>query len=151
MKEYELRVDEVSGRGTGPSTMVRVPGGPAGKVKEAPLVVGLPPENQEVVVELRDPESLASFRARALFASKPEEHPDWDKVWFVRTPEGRQPHPWAVKIIERFEEEEREVKSLPTRRLSIGERKGRMLIDMLKEREEKMKKGGPPGPPSKPS
>jgi len=152
MKEYEVHIDEISSAAFGPPS-ARGSAGAPGKAKDAAVVVGLPPENKEVVVELRDPETLTSFKARAMFSTKPEEHPDWDKVWFVRTPEGRLGDAWAVKVIEQLEleEEERDVTALPTRRLSLGERKGRMLIDMLKEREEQLKKKGRPGPPGKPS
>ncbi len=94
--------------------------------------------NQEIELEIRDPATMETFKVRAVVSPKPEEMPGADTLWLTHT-KGRIPQPWAIKIIERIEEEEREVKTLPTRRLSIGERKGRMLIDMLKEREEKMK------------
>ena len=93
---------------------------------------------EEVLVELRDPATLESFRARVVVASKPEDLPGADTLWLIRT-SGRFSEPWAVKIIERIEEEEPEVKALPRRRLSLAERKGSILSDLLKQREEKMK------------
>lgn len=94
---------------------------------------------EEIQVELRDPATMDNFQARVVVSQKPEELSGADTLWLVHT-KGRLPQPWAIKIVERIEEEEREVTALPKRRLSIGERKGRMLIDLLKEREEKMKK-----------
>lgn len=93
---------------------------------------------EEVLVELRDPATLESFRARVVIASKPEDLPRADTLWLIRT-SGRFSEPWAVKIIKRIEEEEPEVKALPRRRLSLAERKGSILSELLKQREEKMK------------
>ena len=101
---------------------------------------------EEVLVELRDPATIENFRARVVVASKPEDLPGADTLWLIRT-SGRFSEPWAVKIIERIEEEEPEVVALPKRRLSLAERKGRILFDLLKEREEKMKAEKEKGPP----
>jgi hypothetical protein len=60
-------------------------------------------------------------------------------LWLIRTSGRFIEAPWAVKIIERLEEEEEEVKALPRRRLSLAERKGTILSDLLKQREDKMK------------
>ncbi len=101
--------------------------------------------NQEIELLLQDPESMVPFKARVIISPKPEELPGAEKLW-LRTTKGRFPEPWAVKIVERIEEEESEVRVLPKRRLSLAERKGHMLMDLLKERDEKMKqkeeKGG---------
>ena len=93
---------------------------------------------EEVFVELRDPATLENFKARVIIATKPEDLPEADTLWLIRT-SGRFSEPWAIKIIERVEEEEHEVKALPKRRLSLAERKGSILSELLKMREEKMK------------
>ena len=140
MAEYELWVDtekmkalKSSGTGIMSKTAVQAPTveelGEKAKAKE------------EFQVELKDPAKMESFKAKAVVSQKPEEMPGADTLWLVNT-QGRLPQPWAIKIVERIEEEEREVIVLSKRHLSIGERKGRMLMDMLKEREEKMKKKG---------
>lgn len=131
MAEYELLIDPVASRGARGGT---VPPG-----ERAPQIIeGLPPENQEVEVELRDPRLMESFRARAIFSSKPEELSGADRLWIVRQDTGRFKEPWAVKIIERIEAEASEVKALPRRKPSLGQRKGHLLADLLKERERKL-------------
>ena len=48
-------------------------------------------------------------------------------------------HPWAVRIIERIEEAEEKVNVLPTRKLSLSERRGTLLKSLLDSRDEKAK------------
>jgi len=98
------------------------------------------PENTEIELELRNPKTLAAFRARAIVNADSNKLPGGDVLWLFST-QGRQQQPWAVKIIEEIEEEEPEATVLPRRKLSLGERKGRMLADMIKERDEKKKEG----------
>ena len=132
MKEYELVVDPISARW-----------GDAVQHVDTKVIEGIPPENQEVVVELRDPRLMGRFKAKVIISSKPDELPGADKLWLTSQGTGRHKEPWAVKIIEMIEEEEREVQALPERRPSLGERKGRLLEELLKERERKLseKKG----------
>jgi len=135
MEEYELLIDVVAmstafGEGRSPT--------PKGKYLE--VLVGIPEEGKEYITELRDPARMGRIKVRATFFSKPpDEMPDTDKVWLVRADSGRFPQPWAVRIVERIEEVEEEIKALPTRKLSMGERKGRLLEELLKEREAKKK------------
>jgi len=95
---------------------------------------------EEAQVELRDPATLETIRARAILAMTPEELPGGATLWLVQT-SGRFPKPWGIEIVERFEEEDDEVKALPRRKLSLAERKGKILSDLLKERDEKMGEG----------
>lgn len=141
MAEYEIWVDTeqmkaLKGSGTG--IMSKAAATPAPTVEELGEKAKA---KEEIRVELKDPAKMESFKAKAVISQKPEEMPGADTLWLVQT-QGRLPQPWAIKIVERIEEEERDVTVLSKRRLSIGERKGRMLMDMLKEREEKMKKKG---------
>ena len=149
MEEYEVSIDKKAMGGM--MAMFGARGGGPAMAQTPPMFEGLPKEGEEVVVELRDVKTKGCFKARAIFSTDPDAFPD--KVYFVRAPEGRLPQRWSVKVLEHLEaaEEEREVKPLPSRRLSLGERKGRLLEELLREREEKMKKKGPPsGPPSRP-
>ena len=130
MKEYEVHIgpmDTLFGKGGG----LR-PGSGMGA-----LLTDLPPQDEEIIVEVRDTETLIFSRARAIFHANPEEVPDWDRVWFVGDDGRRREKPWAIKILEHLEleEEAKEVKALPTRRISLAERKGRLLEELLKERE----------------
>ena len=141
MAEYELWVDtkELKAlKGSGGGIMSKAGAAPAPTVEELGEKAKA---KEEIRVELKDPAKMESFKAKAVISQQPEEMPGADVLWLVQT-QGRLPQPWAIKIVERIEEEERDVIALPKRRLSIGERKGRMLIDMLKEREDKMKKKG---------
>ncbi len=139
MAEYELFVDmefaESRGmRGPMASGKVEVP---SMKLNELEAKAAA---KEEVLVELRDPSTLETFKARVIIGVKPEDLPGADTLWVIRT-SGRFSSPWAVKIVERVEEDEQEVRALPRRKLSLAERKGRILSDLLKEREEKMKEG----------
>ena len=131
LAEYELMIDPVASKS--------VRGGTAASAKsDVNVLETLPPENKEIEVELRDTRRMESFKVRAIFSSKPEELPGADILWIIRQDTGRFKEPWAVKIIERFEDEAKEVEAIPRRKLSLGERKGHMLSDLLKERESKM-------------
>ncbi len=141
MVEYELWVDTEKMKalkGSGGGIMSKAAATPAPTVEELGEKAKA---KEEIQVELKDPAKVETFKAKAVISQKPEEMPGADILWLVQT-QGRLPQPWAIKIVERIEEEEHEVTVLSKRRLSIGERKGRMLMDMLKEREEKMKKKG---------
>lgn len=137
MAEYELFVDVefVDRRGMRGSMET-------GQREIQPLKLeelqGKADNKEEAVIELRDPATLESFKARVVIASKLEDLPGADTLWLIRT-SGRFSEPWAVKIIERIQEEEPEVTALPRRRLSLAERKGSILSELLKQREEKMK------------
>lgn len=121
MAEYELFVD------TGAS---------AGRSLRLDELEAKAARKEEAQVELRDPATLETIRARVILAMSPEELPGGDTLWLVQT-SGRFPKPWGIEIVERFEEEDDEVKALPRRKLSLAERKGKILSDLLKEREEK--------------
>jgi len=130
MAEYELLLDPIASKGIGKK---KVPGKVSLKVLDT-----LPPEGEEIEVELRDPRLMESFRVRAIFFSNPDESSGGDIVWLVRQDTGRFKEPWGVKIIERYEDEASEVKAISRRKPSLGQRKGHLLADLLKQREEKM-------------
>lgn len=92
---------------------------------------------QETEVELRDPTTSENFRARVIFSSNPEDLPGADKLWLVGIHGKVRNEPWAVRILERIDEEEGEVQLLARRRPSLTERRGKILEDLLKEREKK--------------
>jgi len=137
MTEYELFVDVefADRRGMRGTTLT-------GQIEVQPLKLeelqAKAVNKEELLVELRDPATLESFKARVVIASKRDELPEADTLWLIRT-SGRFSEPWAVKIVERVEEQEPEVTALPRRRLSLAERKGSILSELLKQREEKMK------------
>jgi len=135
MKEYELLIDSIAAGGS-------ALGGLAECSTKLGAIEGLPEEGKEVEVELRDPILMERIRVRAIFSSNPQQLPGADRLWLVRQDVGRIPQPWAVKILQRIEEEEEErVVPLQKRRMSLGERRGRMLKELLEERE-KREKGG---------
>ncbi len=98
-----------------------------------------PPLDQETTVELRNPQTLEKFTAKVIISKDPSKLDNPDTLWLFST-SGRKSDPYYVKILEREEEEIPDVKPLPKRKLSLGERRGKMLIEMLKEREAKKKK-----------
>ena len=124
-KEYELLLDPLSS----PSAFGK-------KVAIVEKIEVKPPEeDKEIEVTLRDPRTMGTIKVRAIFFRTPPEEGEWARVWFTKTGVGRSKDPWFVKILEEIEEEEEEVTIKPRRRLSLGERKGRMLEELLKQRE----------------
>jgi hypothetical protein len=97
---------------------------------------------EERVMELRDPVRVGTIRVQAKVAKSPEEMPEGDTLWTISTG-GRFGHPWGVKITADLEEEADEVgevAAIKRGRPSLAERRGRILVDLLKEREEKGRK-----------
>ncbi|MDY6972386.1 MAG: hypothetical protein SV775_08660 [Thermodesulfobacteriota bacterium] len=133
MKEYEVLVGKIeAGKGYG---QVK----PGVDAQSPHILIEIPEEGKEVTVELRDPGTMGSFVARVAFFSDPARLPDGDRAIFIdqATRKALTESPWAVKIIEEIEEADDEVEVLPTRKLSLGERKGTLLKDMLESREKK--------------
>ena len=137
MTEYELFVDEETSGGA----MGRGSIGGIHEIKHLTLeeLEQKAQTHDEFLTELRDPSTLESFKARVQIASNPDALPGADELWLIRTSGRFIESAWAVKIIERIEDEEEEVRALPRRRLSLAERKGTILSDLLQQREEKMK------------
>ena len=135
MKEYEILVGDIeSGTGVGRlKTQI--------EVQSPSILTKLPEEGKEVTVGLRDPSTMGSFLARVIFFSDPARIPEGDRVFFVEQATRRHltEQPWAVKIVETLEEADEDVEALPTRKLSLGERKGTLLKDMLAIRDKKAK------------
>jgi hypothetical protein len=132
MAEYELFVDVefTNRRGT--------PGQLETQTYKLEELQAKAASKEEILVELRDPSTMGSFKARVVLALTPEDLPGTDTLWLIRT-SGRFSEPWGIHIVERIGEEETDVKALPRRRLSLAERKGRILSELLQEREDKLK------------
>ena len=135
MAEYELFVDTEFGGGRGAPPGVRTVEPMRLEELEAKAAT-----HEEVLVELRDITTLENIKVRAILGLTPEAVPGGEILWLIRT-SGRFSSPWSIKIIERLEDEDDEVAALPRRKLSLAERKGRILSDLLKERDEKMGEG----------
>lgn len=97
------------------------------------------PVNQELTLRLRDPDTFEGVQVKAIIRPSFEGYPDLVRVYYVSSTKGREPDAVPVQIIEFIEEEAEEVKLLPKQKLSLGERRGTMLADMIKERKEKKK------------
>lgn len=99
-----------------------------------------PPLGEEAEVELRNPQTLEKFTAKVLISRDSSTLEDPDTLWLFST-SGRKEVPYYIKVLDRENEEIPEVKVLPRRKLSLGERKGTMLMKMLKDREKKKTDG----------
>ena len=135
MKEYEILVGDIeAGGGVGPLMTNR-------KVQSPSILTKIPEEGKELTVEMRDPSTMESFLARVIFFSDPARIPEGDRVLFVEqaTRKRLTEQAWAVKVVEIFEDADEDVEALPTRKLSLGERKGTLLKDMLAIRDKKAK------------
>jgi hypothetical protein len=98
-----------------------------------------PPLEEKVTVQLRNPETMELFYATVIIHSASEGPVEGDILYFTAATTGRDSTPHSLEIFEIKKEEEEEVKALPRQKLSLGQRKGRMLMDMIKERGEKKK------------
>lgn len=96
----------------------------------------LPPFDEEIILQLRNPETMELFNARIIIYSSAEDHPDFDKLYFTAATLGRDKHEHPIKILEIIEEEEEEVKALPRQKLTLGQRKGTMLADMIRDKKK---------------
>ncbi len=95
--------------------------------------------DQEVVIKLRNPDTMETIRARAIIRPSFEKYPEAEKLFYVSATGGRDKDPVPIEVLETFSDEAEEVQALPRQKLTLGQRKGRMLADMIKEREEKKK------------
>ena len=98
------------------------------------------PVNQEIKIQLRNPETYEMINARAIIRTSFEEYPNADKLYYSSATAGRDKEPVPIEILEVRPEKEDEVNALPTQKLPLGQRRGKMLSEMIKEREEKKKK-----------
>jgi hypothetical protein len=95
-------------------------------------------ENEEIEIEVKDLTSFDTNRVRAIVSSRPEELPGADRLWlqFEGHYEVEKQHPWAIKILEVFEEEVKEVEIAPKAPPPLRGR-GDLLRSLIREREEK--------------
>lgn len=94
-------------------------------------------EGKEIRAELRDTRTFERINARVIVYPQGEDHPDADRLWYYSAATGREKQPRAVKILEVFPEETQVAERLPSGKVALGQRKGRMLMDMIKERKER--------------
>jgi len=93
-----------------------------------------------IEVHLRDPDTMESFNARAIIRPSFEEYPDADRMFYVSPTSGRHPDPVPIEIVEIVQEETEEVEARPTQKLSLGQRRGTMLADMIREHGDKKRR-----------
>ena len=116
MTEYQLMIDTTRG--------------------ESKLAV-----DQDVVVkQLRDRDTLLGHKARVVVRSSFEQYPKADKLFYVSALFGEEKEPVPLEVLEFLDEEVEDVQVLPKTKPTLGERKGTMLATMLKDREERKKK-----------
>lgn len=137
MAEYEIFVDV--GRETDQMAFAASPAMEGRQIRIVTVKDLVSKANQETEVELRDPLTVENFKARVIFSPHIEDLPGADTLWLVSIRGKIQESPWAVRILERIDEEETEVTPLPRRRLSLDERRGKILEELLRERKGKTK------------
>jgi len=99
------------------------------------------PVNKEVVLnQLRDRATMFTHKAKVVVRPSFEEYPNADKLYYISAISGETKEPVPLEIIEFLDKDIEDVKVLSKGKLTLGERKGRMLSTMLKERQEKKKK-----------
>lgn len=98
------------------------------------------PVDQEVSIRLRNPDTLTAIQARVIIRSSFEDFPEAHKLYYLIATSGREKDPVPVEIIETIADKVEQVEALPRQKLTMGQRKGKMLADMIRERQEKKKK-----------
>jgi hypothetical protein len=105
------------------------------EINSKPLI-----DKTEMEIEARDPEKMSYIILKGVIHKDSENYPDADLLW-LRTERGLEKDPWAIEVQEMTSDEEQiEAESRPHVRIAYGGKKGRMLADMLKERQEERKK-----------
>lgn len=93
------------------------------------------PLDQEIEVKLRDPNTFETTSARVIIS---EENLDSkDTIQYVSAIGGREPTVFSVQLLEMKPEETEEVNVLPKAKLTLGQRKGTMLADMIRAKKNK--------------
>ena len=95
------------------------------------------PVNQEIKIQLRNPDTFEMINARAIIRTSFAEYPNADKLYYSSATAGRDKEPVPIEILEVLPDKEEEVTALPKGRPTLGERKGKMLADMIRERQER--------------
>jgi hypothetical protein len=95
-----------------------------------------PPFDTEVIVQLRNPDTMELFNARVIIYSSDAGHPGSDTLHFTAATTGRDKSEHPIKIIETLEEKAEDVQALPRQKLTLGQRKGTMLADMIRDRKK---------------
>lgn len=97
----------------------------------------LPPFNEEVKIQLRNPDTMELFNAKAIIHPPAEAPPEGDVLFFTAATTGKETVPHPLEIMEVFEDEVAEVEALPSQKLTLGQRKGTMLMEMIKGKKDK--------------
>lgn len=97
------------------------------------------PLDKEVTIRLRNPQTLTANLAKVIFRSSFEEYPHAHKLYYVLATSGREKVPVPIEIMIEMPDETEDVKALPRQKLTLGERKGKMLAEMIRERQGKKK------------
>jgi hypothetical protein len=95
------------------------------------------PLEEEIEVLIRDPDTMESLRARAVIRRSFEDAPEADRLFYLSPTSGREKQPVPIEILELLADETEEVQALPTQKLSLGQRRGTMLADMIRDRGDK--------------
>ena len=98
------------------------------------------PKDEELTLMIRHPDTYQMHTVRAILRSSFQDYPDADKLYYTSAIGGREEDPVPMEILEFLKEEREEVRRLPHAKPTLGQRKGRMLMDMIKERQEEKKK-----------
>ena len=98
------------------------------------------PINEEIALVVRNPDTFEMHNVRAILHASFEDYPDADKLYYTSAIGGREREPVPIQILEILKKEEEEIRRLPSQKLTLGQRKGRMLADMIKDRQGKKKK-----------
>jgi len=95
------------------------------------------PVDVELDALIRDPETMESMRVKAVVRSSFEEYPEADKLYYLSPTSGKDKEPVPIEIRGIHADETEEVEALPTQKLSLGQRRGTMLADMIREHGQK--------------
>lgn len=97
------------------------------------------PKDEEITLMIRHPDTYQMHTVRAILRSSFQDYPDADKLYYTSAIGGREEDPVPMEILEFVQAKPEEVQRLPTQKLTLGQRKGKMLMDMIKDRQKQQK------------
>ena len=94
------------------------------------------PRGEEIKLVLRDPNTYQMHNVKAIIHQSFEDYPDSDQLYYTSAIGGRETKAVPIQILEFIKAKAVDVRRLPTQKLTLGQRKGKMLMDMIKDRKK---------------
>ena len=94
------------------------------------------PRGVELQLIIRNPDTFQMHNVKAIIHQTLKDYPDADRLYYTSATGGREKEPVPIQILEFVKAKTEDVHRLPTQKLTLGQRKGKMLMDMIKDRKK---------------